>query len=103
MTNQEIITKETELAIQDGTIQEGEMLHTFQYWKSCGYTVKRGEHAKIITKLWKKCKEVKTENVEIPPVLGIGCDNEEKKSNAKHYDYILVKSFLFSTSQVEQR
>lgn len=102
MTNCEIIEKEELALIATGGLKEGEHLHTFQGWKQLGFIVKRGSHAMVTTKLWKKCKEVKTTNKH--ENLGIGCDEvETKENNEKTYkDFILVKSFLFSSSQVEK-
>lgn len=61
MTNTQIIINE---AIANGLytkeevetiLESGHMipLHTFQTWKSAGYIVRKGEHAKITTRLWK--------------------------------------------------
>lgn len=101
MTNCEIIEKEEIALIATGELKDGEHLHTLQGWKHLGYSVKRGSHALVTTKLWKKCKKVKTTNK--PEILGIGCDDETKEKNEKTYkDFILVKSFLFSSSQVEK-
>lgn len=101
MTNCEIIEKEEIALIATGELKVGEHLHTFQGWKQLGFSVKRGSHALVTTKLWKKCKEVKTTNKH--ENLGIGCDDETNEKNEKTYkDFILVKSFLFSSSQVEK-
>ena len=91
MTNQEIIfkeacmaklyTEEEALAIiaEHGSLS----LHTYATWKQLGYQVKKGEHALITCKLWKK-KQSK--------------DDDENDPDAPMY---LVKSFLFSKDQVE--
>lgn len=34
-------------------INEPEPIHTFQYWKSAGYKVKKGEHAVARIPIWK--------------------------------------------------
>ena len=84
MTNNRILEEITNAAREDGTIKENENLHTFQYWKSIGFSVKKGEHAKITTKLWKKSSRKKDE------------DEEEPEDN-----WFMAKAFLFSDSQVE--
>lgn len=91
MTNNAILSKVTQAAILDGTIQPEETLNTFLYWKNCGYHVKRGEKARVSTKLWKKKKLTKKEKEEYQ-------DDGKQIEN----DYILVTAYLFSTSQVEK-
>lgn len=65
-------------------------LFTFQRWKKYGYTVKRGEHAKLIVSLWKPRGVKKTEEAEEMP--------EEAEKNG----YFLKKCFLFDRFQVEK-
>lgn len=84
MTNNQILEQITITAKEDGIIESNESLHTFQYWKSIGYSVKKGQHAKVTTKLWKKSSRKKDEDEEIP---------EE--------NWFMAKAFLFSNSQVE--
>ena len=68
---------EEEDAEEDGEIEEEEVesimsegyvlpIHTFAVWKSMGYVVKKGEHAKLVTKLWKMTnkKEVNSEKIK---------------------------------------
>lgn len=97
MTNAEIIfteavahgiyTKEEAIAI----LESGNMipLHTYQTWKSAGYQVKRGEHAKIETRLWKYKNKKK-------PEAESDADGE---SDGRYY---MAKSFLFGIDQVEK-
>lgn len=62
-------------------------IHTFKKWNSLGYKVKKGEHARVTTKLWKPItKKVKAE------------DGEDEKKETKMY---LCKSYLFTLEQVE--
>lgn len=65
-------------------------LFTFQRWKQYGYTVKRGEHAKLIVSLWKPRGPKKMEDAEEIP--------EEAEKNG----YFLKKCFLFDRFQVEK-
>lgn len=98
MTNQEIIFKE---AINNKVYTEAEAIeiikaygelpiHTFAHWKEAGYTVKKGEHAKITTKLWKyRANKKKAEE---------SAENEDEvKAN-----YYMCKAFLFTFDQVEK-
>lgn len=90
MTNNAILEEITKAAILEGTIKENEQLHTFLYWKSNGYHVKRGEKACVTTKLWKRKTRKQQENEE----------NEENENSDR--DYIIVNAYLFSSSQVEK-
>lgn len=68
--------------------------HTFQFWKSCGYTVKRGEHACMKVYLWRFTNKAnKAEREEI-----------EKKGGDPEDDPHYYKKLccLFSSSQVEK-
>lgn len=99
MTNLQIITDE---AIANGLFTKEEVeaiytaghelpLHTYAGWKQRGYQVRRGEHARITTKLWQyntKKQEVKTTD---------GNDEEIEIKNC-----YLVKSYLFTLDQVDK-
>ena len=80
MTNREIIEREKKLH----NIEED--LYTFIEWKKIGYSVKKGEKAKVQTKLWKKVNYVKV-------------DEDEKEHKASKF--VLVNASLFTRSQVE--
>lgn len=82
MTNVEII----ESIKKEQGIQE-ELL-TFMEWKFRGYSVKKGERAKVQTKLWKK---VRTK-----------ANAEESEGGEINSGFVLVKSSLFGRSQVEK-
>lgn len=101
MTNEQIVMIERINAMKNGKIgttgrmlttekgeqiPEPEELHTFQAWKELGYSVKKGEHATVTTKLWKK--RTKKD------------DEDEKEYDGNFY---LCKAFLFSPKQVEMR
>lgn len=97
MKNSEIIVKE---AIQAGLYTEDEVkrilqkdgclpLHTFEGWKQkYGLVVKKGEHAVITTKLWRR----KTQKEE---------EKENPKERENKTSYHMVKAFLFTREQVE--
>lgn len=80
-----IFTKEEAIEIIK---ERGELpIHTFQAWKSKGYIVKKGEKAKIATRLW-KFKKGTVENDD---------GKEEEREN-----YYLCKAYLFTEEQVEK-
>lgn len=94
MTNTEIIFNE---AIMNNIFTEEEAvkilesgaqlpLHTFANWKSLGYSVKKGEKAKIKTRLWKPVKAKKK-------------DSEDGEKEMKMY---LCKAALFTADQVQK-
>lgn len=71
------------------TVAEPEEMHTFQTWKSLGFSVQKGQKAKVTTRLWRyNSKKKKSE------------DNNEKEDGENSRDYYLCKAFLFSASQV---
>ncbi|GFI31624.1 hypothetical protein IMSAGC013_03021 [Lachnospiraceae bacterium] len=97
MTNTQIIISE---AIANGIytkeevdaiLESGRMIpvHTFQTWKSAGYIVRKGEHAKITTRLWKFTNKKAGE-----------ADGDADGEANNHY--YLAKAFLFTADQVEK-
>lgn len=99
MTNTEIIINE---AVENGLytmeqieniLASGHMipLHTFQAWKSAGYIVKKGEHARITTRLWRFTNKSKKNN-----------EVDENTDGAGNDHYYLAKAFLFTSDQVER-
>ena len=96
MTNLEIIESEAILhklytkEEVESIMSEGYVLpiHTFAIWKSMGYVVKKGEHAKLVTRLWKMTNKKEVDE-----------DTDEVKNKQHMY---LVKSYLFTKDQVEK-
>ena len=94
MTNAEIIYNEaitrgvytreqaTEFIEKYGAVP----LHTFKKWNDLGYKVKKGEHARVTTFLWK------------PNVVKE--DGEEKETTELRM--YMRKAYLFELSQVEK-
>ena len=99
MTNTEIIINEalanglyTEEQIEN-ILASGHMipLHTFKAWKEAGYIVKKGEHARITTRLWKFTNKAKKSE-----------EADENTEGTEHNHYYLAKAFLFTADQVEK-
>lgn len=99
MTNTEIIINE---AVENGLytmeqieniLASGHMipLHTFQAWKSAGYIVKKGEHARITTRLWRFTNKSRKNN-----------EVDENTDGTNNEHYYLAKAFLFTSDQVER-
>ena len=84
MTNVEIVAFQWAQLVAAGTISESEEIHTFQKWKSLGYSVKRGEKAVASFTIWKHT--VKT----------------DKESGEESAAMFMKKAHFFSTSQVEK-
>ncbi|MCR5785690.1 MAG: ssDNA-binding domain-containing protein [Eubacterium sp.] len=96
MTNTQIIINEalvnevyTEEQIEKYMLKGDLPLHTFAEWQKLGFKVKKGERARITTKLWKMSKKGKIE---------ANNDEEEKKEH-----FFLTKAFLFTKEQVEKK
>ena len=104
MTNEMIIFKESQKLMNDGILQGSgvfatvefedgarqvempEEIHTFQAWKSLGYSVKKGEKAIAKFPIWKyTSKKVETE------------DGEEKEIS----NMFMKTAAFFKVSQVE--
>lgn len=62
-------------------------LHTFGEWKRMGFSVKKGEKARLACSIWKKSTK-KAEKKE----------NEEEKENDR---FFLKLSYFFTADQVE--
>lgn len=97
MTNEQIIANSA-VAAGIFTQEEAEAyfshgmrlpIHTFAEWKSCGYMVKKGEHAALVVSIWKpktrKRKDGKT----------VEADKEEDGG------FFLTTAHLFTKQQVE--
>lgn len=83
ITNFEII--ETEKALRNIT----EEIHTFQKWKSLGYSVKKGEKSDIIFPIWKYAGK-----------KGIDEETGEEKEINPHC--FMKTAYFFKQSQVEK-
>ena len=78
------------------TAYKGDLpFHTFQEWKSRGYSVKKGEHALFPADLWKYTD--KPSKAEVQAAEEAGKDAPE---SSPHYYKKL--SYLFSMDQVER-
>lgn len=67
----------------EGFLAEGELpIHTFDVWAKAGYIVRKGQKARLITRLWKPAKV------------------KNKESGETEETYVKVKSFLFTADQV---
>lgn len=101
MTNEEIIYS---ASISAGIFTEDEAqkfvqkgwelpIHTFAGWKKYGYSVKKGEHAALKVRIWRK-KGVKTDKPSD--------DKEAVEVEPDGDGYYLVPAFLFTGAQVER-
>lgn len=96
MTNEQIIANSA-VAAGIFTQEEAEAyfshgmrlpIHTFAEWKSCGYMVKKGEHAALTVSIWKpKTRKKKDEKT---------VDAKEENSG-----FFLTTAYLFTKNQVE--
>ena len=99
MTNTDIIISEAvanglyTMEQSENILASGHMipLHTFQAWKSYGYSVKKGEHARITTRLWRFTNKAKKNE-----------DVDENTDGTDNNHYYLAKAFLFTADQVEK-
>ena len=70
-------------------------LHTLQGWASRGFKIKKGDHAIVETKLWKKKKKSKKESDQ--------SDSDEPSTQIPaNGDFYMCRSFLFGMEQVEK-
>jgi hypothetical protein len=126
MTNAQIIEQASQQAAKDGiirytgrtfqgknakgevvTIQEVEPVHTFAYWKSLGYSVKKGEKAKLSIMIWKHVEkerklsedEKKTMNEATKLLL---TDGNPDSDTVKQESMFMKKAFFFTFDQVEK-
>lgn len=84
MTNVEIVAFQWAQLVAAGTISESEEIHTFQKWKSLGYTVRKGEKAVASFTIWKHTTKT------------------DKESGEESAAMFMKKAHFFSTSQVEK-
>ena len=83
-TNAQIITENTIILAMVGKIQPNEEIHTFQHWKSLGYSVRKGEKAVATFPIWKYATKKKSD--------------EDEEPSGKMF---LKNSAFFASSQVE--
>jgi hypothetical protein len=98
MTNEQIIANSA-VAAGIFTQEEAEAyfshgmrlpIHTFAEWKSCGYMVKKGEHAALTVSIWKpKTRKRKKDEKNVE------ADKEENSG------FFLTTAYLFTKNQVE--
>ena len=84
MTNVEIVAFQWAQLVAAGMISVEEEIHTFQKWKSLGYSVKRGEKAVASFTIWKHTTKT------------------DKESGEEETAMFMKKAAFFSTSQVEK-
>lgn len=92
MTNFEIILRDaiaaeiyTEEEVEKLLETKGELpLHTFKIWKDKGYSVKKGEHAKLTTMIWKQTKK------------------KDKETGEEKTIMVMTKAFFFTDKQVQK-
>ena len=87
ITNNEIVTAAWLELVAAGVIDEGETIHTFDYWKKSGYIVKRGSKAVCALMIWKHTTKHTTND-----------DGTEEETGK----LFMKKAYFFSSSQVEK-
>lgn len=101
MTNSEIIMR-TAIAKKVYTEEEAVKLiktygrlplYTFQEWKKAGYSIKKGQHAKLSCVIWLPSTKAYTETD--------ATTGEEKEIDTTHFFHKLA--YFFSLEQVEKR
>ncbi len=64
-------------------ISEGDLpIHTFDMWSKAGFIVRKGQKARLITKLWKPAKV------------------KNRETGREEDGWVKVKAFLFTADQV---
>ena len=97
MTNFQLIAN---AAVQEGLYtqdealailaEQGELpLHTFKEWQNRGYTVRKGEHAKLTAQIWRFKGKGKAKEV-----------SEDDEQNRR--DFYMTTAFFFTADQVER-
>lgn len=98
MTNFQIITDSaiaTGLYTEERAIEiiqtEGELpLHTFAEWKRLGYSIRKGEHAKLVCFIWRH--KSKTKEVQ----------QDDKTVEINESSFYKTKAHFFDNTQVEK-
>ena len=91
----ELYTEEELMAFYDE--KEIMPLNTYKMWDMAGYQVKKGEKAKIQTRLWKKNPKYR------PMVTEEEIQETEADEVKKQRAFYLTKAYLFDISQVEKK
>lgn len=100
MTNMQLIYS---AAIAEGLYSEEEAaellvrfgrlpLFTFKVWRQMGQSVKKGEHAKLVVRLWQRKNKKKAGDA----------DAEAEADGDRSNDYYLKTCYLFTPEQVEK-
>lgn len=90
MTNEAIILMNMAELIDKGIINEENIIHTYQHWKTLGYKVKKGETAIAKFPIWKYTKKKKQQE-----------DMTEEEAQQKGYCF-MKNSAWFTDEQVEK-
>ncbi len=91
----EQVAKRQQMGMDPAEILAG-AFHTFQEWKRLGYSVKKGEHAALVTFLWKFTDRPTKAQREAAEAAG----KDPEESGGDHF--YKAKSHLFSFLQVEK-
>ena len=87
ITNNEIVMAAWLELVAAGIIDESETIHTFDYWKKCGYIVKRGEKAITALTIWKHSTKTITHD-----------DGSTEEAGR----LFMKKAYFFASHQVEK-
>lgn len=87
ITNNQIVAAAWLELVTAGVISEKEDIHTFDYWRKSGYTVKRGEKAITALMIWKH---------------GTKKQVDENGNETETGSMFMKKAYFFSTNQVEK-
>lgn len=87
ITNNQIVMAAWLELVAAGIIDESETIHTFDYWRKCGYTVKRGEKAITSLMIWKHSTKTITND-----------DGSTEEAGR----LFMKKAYFFASHQVEK-
>lgn len=90
-----------EIEYEDGskkTVEIPEDIHTFNGWKSLGYSVKKGEHAIASFPIWKHTTKSADENTGDENLDAL---NAEINRQGGHEKMFMKTAFFFTQDQVE--
>lgn len=101
MTNLQIIYNESlafyaQHDLENYLLENGFLpLNTYKRWQQLGYQVKKSEHAKALTRLWKLKRNVNLQEAQETQ------ENEEATDEQMQVYFYKVNAYLFDISQVE--